>query len=550
LALLSEAVDYPTLSALNPHLPPELEKVEELEKPEDGWRWRRMSGAEKKRARKDYPAALKRRKEYEQALKARSHSPEFLAAPRELTRTVSDLERRGLLRYDPQARLHDLHPVVRGVAAGGPRQEEKTRYGQRVVDHFSQQAHAPYEEAETLEDVRNGLNVARALLQMGRHQQACDAYRGDLAGALIHNLEAHAEILSLLRPFFPQGWATLSSGLNTSDCGYLANDAAIALEMATGGTREALAALGASLLAGLRRADWRNVRILLSNTSCFLVSESRLAKEECSLRLALDLAGLTDEQPVLFGARLDRFGQLARTGQWQAAEAMWQLLDPMGRDWPRAVYRPGDAESAYALFRFWQGDMGEEHLTHAEQLARAGKDRSTIRFLHRLRGEWQLGQGQHALAAESLHEAVRLAREVGQPDGQTEALFALARFSLNQLHDPCQEAERLPKARKPCHRAIAAAALWLAVGDRDEAEKHALTAYKWAWADGEPYVRRYELNQARDLLEQLGAEIPELPAYDPAKEEKLPWEDELVAAIEKLRAEKEAKEAAETSEEE
>lgn len=54
------------------------------------------------------------------------------------------------------------------------------------------------------------------------------------------------------------------------------------------------------------------------------------------------------------------------------------------------------------------------------------------------------------------------------------------------------------------------------------------------------YVHRYELNKATALLQQLGAEIPNLPPYDPAKDERLPWEDEVAAAIEKLRAEKEA----------
>src|SRR5581483_4865131 len=43
LALISESVDYPILSALNPHLPPEPTEVKEPPKPEDGYRWRRMS---------------------------------------------------------------------------------------------------------------------------------------------------------------------------------------------------------------------------------------------------------------------------------------------------------------------------------------------------------------------------------------------------------------------------------------------------------------------------------------------------------------------------
>lgn len=54
LALLSEAADYPTLCALNLHAPPEAAKLQE---------------------------------------------------------TVGDLERRGLLQYDPQTKRHDLHPV-------------------------------------------------------------------------------------------------------------------------------------------------------------------------------------------------------------------------------------------------------------------------------------------------------------------------------------------------------------------------------------------------------------------------------------------------------
>ena len=86
LALLSESVDYPTLSAFNPHEPPE---------------------------------------------------------PQELIRTVRDLERRGLLQYDAQVKRYDLHPVVRGIAVGRLGQEEKERYGQCVVDHFSQKPHSP-----------------------------------------------------------------------------------------------------------------------------------------------------------------------------------------------------------------------------------------------------------------------------------------------------------------------------------------------------------------------------------------------------------------------
>lgn len=545
LALLSEAVDYPTLSALNPDRPPEPEEVEKPENPLGDIMWELIydDQKKKKKAVQEYKNAVQRR---EQALQRWRNSPEFLAAAQKLENTVRDLEHRGLLQYDAKTKRYDLHPVVRGVAAGGLRQEEKDRYGQRVVDHFSGQPHSPYEEAETLEDVSNGLHVVRCLLQMDRHEQACRAYRGDLALALHFNLEAHVEVLSLLRPFFPQGWATLPGSLDVNSGGYLANNAANALQSA-GEPKGALAAYSASLLADLRQADRRGMRTTLSNISEMLYSESRLAVHERCLLLALDLAALSSRGGAgLFMARLHRFGQLAAIGRWTDAEAMWQLLDPMGRDWQRATYRPGSAERWYAVFRFWQADLEEEHLACAEQLVREGKDRRTIRELHGLRGEWRLEQGQWAPAAESLHEAVRMAREVGQTDPTSETLLSLASFHLDQLSDPRHEAERLAKARKPFHRGIAD--LWLAMGDREQAKKHALAAYKFAWADGEPYVHRYELNKARALLEQLGAGIPNLPPYDPAKDEKLPWEDEVAAAIEKLRAEKEAEGSPEAGE--
>ncbi len=456
-----------------------------------------------------------------------------LAGPEELANTVRDLERRGLLQYDAHAKRYDLHPVVRGIAAGGLQPEETGRYGQRVVDHFSSQAHRPYDEAETLEDVRDGIRVVRTLLKMGRYPQAYETYTDDLSSALLVNLEANAEVLSLLRPFFPQGWATLPNALDERSGSYLASEAAIALQGADA-LKESLAAHGAALAADLRQANWSAVRTGLSNISATLQAQNRLSQEDRCLLLALNLAVLIDDKEAIFRARLDRFVQLAKLGQWTGAKALWDLLDPMGRDWSRAVYRPGDAECLYAHYRFWQGDLSEEHLTHAEQLAEAGKNRRTIRDLHGLRGEWRLERGQWALAAESLREAVSMARAVGQTDVQAETQLTLAQFQLGQLDDPRREAEQLANAARVSRLDLAN--LWLAIGDREQAKKHALAAYKSAWADGEPYVWRYELNKARAVLEKLGEPIPDLPPYDPAKDEKFPGEDEVASTIEKLRA--------------
>ena len=537
VALLSKAVDYETLRALNPHLPPAIEEVPVPEDPEKQRGWKYLSNEKKEQAKKGYEADRQRRAGYEQGVRARLRSPEFRAAPRRLAETTKDLESRGLLQYDTQAKHYDLHPVVRGVASGGLAASEKEIYGQRVVDHFSSRPHNPYEQAETLGDVQDGLHVIRTLLQMERFQEACDAFRGEIAVALRVNLEASAEIVALLRPFFPVAWHVLPDQVEKDDSLYLANEAAMAMG-GVGQTFEELAVYSTSLKTCLERSKMAEVVVRLSNVAATLNGLNRLAKEDFCLQSAVGIASNDDDEESLFRTLLSRFFQLSRLGQWAEAEFLWHRLDPMGREWSRPVYGQGYAEYGYLLACFWQGRLLEGELTRAQQLACDGRDRWVIRRLHHLRGEWNVHRECWDLAAESLNEAVRMARAVDRTDAAAETQLAFAKFRLGSLADPRHEAEQLAQLKKPAHRALAE--LWLAIGDREQAKEHALAAYRWAWADGEPFVHRYELTKSRALLEQLGAEIPNLPPYDRAKDEKLPWEDAVVAAIEELRATKAA----------
>jgi hypothetical protein len=180
--------------------------------------------------------------------------------------------------------------------------------------------------------------------------------------------------------------------------------------------------------------------------------------------------------------------------------------------------------------------LQEAHLATAERLATEGNNRTGIRALHWLRGAWRLEQEEWALAAESFAEAVRMARESGIPDAGSETGLALAKHYLGQLAESQREAERLAQLRQPAHRLLAQ--LWLALDDHEQAKHYALAAYRWAWADGEPYVHRYALTRSSELLQQMNVPIPNLPPYDAAKDEPFPWEADVRAAIEKLRAEK------------
>jgi hypothetical protein len=114
LALLQEAVDYATLQALNPLLPPEPEAVEAPVDPKRLPSWERASESVQQDKLAQYASALARYEAYRETQRAWALRADVQSAPRRLDDALLDLERRGLLQN--QHKRHDLHPVVRSVA--------------------------------------------------------------------------------------------------------------------------------------------------------------------------------------------------------------------------------------------------------------------------------------------------------------------------------------------------------------------------------------------------------------------------------------------------
>ena len=126
-----------------------------------------------------------------------------------------------------------------------------------------------------------------------------------------------------------------------------------------------------------------------------------------------------------------------------------------------------------------------------------------------------------------------MSRAVGIIEAEFETALALAKHHLGRLEDPRAGAERLSQLPHPARYYLAQ--LWSALGDATQARDHAVVAYKEAWADGEPYVLRYDLTKATEMLQQLNTPLPSLPPYNSMKHAPFPWEAKIRAAIEKLR---------------
>lgn len=397
------------------------------------------------------------------------------------------------------------------------------------------------------------LQVVRTLLKLGHFQQAADTFKGDLATALLFNLEAHVEVLSIVRPFFPMSWGCLPMEVDPATALALANNAAIALGI-SGEVNQPIM-IHSSTIPRVLGNQSLSLAIktlflakLIGNLTVCLSDHGRLAEASRLIDIHHGMETILERQAesCIFMILLNRFVHQSDLGQWPAAAETWRRLDSMGRNWMRGTYRQGYAEIWFARAQFWQGHLQEEHLSIAATLAEQDHNRGTIRHVHALRGHWRLEQGAWAQAAASFSQAVAMAREVRLVDAASETGLALAKVHLHHLtgDEARGEAQRLAQLRRFADRGQAnryLARLWQALGDLHQAKHYALAAYTLSWADGEPYVYRYELSKATELLHELGVPRPNLPPYDPAKDEPFPWEADLRAFIAARRAEQAAK---------
>jgi tetratricopeptide (TPR) repeat protein len=504
LGLLPQAVDYATLDALNP------------------FRRRQRYEAARQQWEPDHAAYQVEHSDWQR------HQPESQHA---LEDAVRDLERRGLLQYDHHEDRYDLHPVVRGVVLGRLAGPDRDQLGEQIVDHFTGQPHNPYDQAETLGDLDNGLTVVRTLLTLGRLDQAWDTLNSDLMDALLFNVEAYPEAYALLEPFFADGWTAPAADI-TRDKPLIASFASFALAQ-LGRIEEAVHLCEFAAQGHVAVENWREVGVNISNLARICYRLNRVAESEYYARMALDLSEALDIPGHVHVSRLLLFENLSLRGAWEEAKHVWDQLGPADPSWSRRTLRPGLAESSYAgFYLFPRGELTEADLATAEDAARAGKNTFGARRLLTLRGEWHLDNGEFPQAAVGLDEAVRLSRQAGAPDHRSEALLALARHHCHPDTTATRDsARRLAGTPKPPHLALAR--LWQALDDTTQALNHAHAAYRYAWADGEPYVRRHDLDQATRILHKLGADTPTLSPYD-ATQPRRPWEHQVTAAINEL----------------
>ncbi len=539
LALISESVDYETLLGINPLVPP---KPEILPKP------KRPGRGLKKRVSSDEFKFILERYTHELSLWEHSiimsedydNSPEVLGAEKRLAVAVGDLEQRGLLQYDSRSDRYELHPVVRSIAVRGLGRSERFEYGQKVVDHFSRAGRHSFLSAKTRDDLEYGIHLVRAWLHMDKHDEAFKTLmQHKLVDALLNNLEDYSEVLKLVRPFYNSDWGAIADRLSPGRYATLSLKVAIALR----NTREfdqSISVYNLAMEVFLREDFWRNVRVVLGGVSSILFMNNKLKESNKYNEISLELARLTDEPMLKYLTYNRMFKHFSRVGRWDDATRMMQLRDELiDRLDEKQLASLGawssKRELDYVTTSYWMGDLDLDTLNSAEERAKLKLgERTALRGFRLLRGIYFLERGEWSAALESLVDALQMARESGVPDAEAETGIALAKQQLSQLPEPLEEAERLSQLRNPADRFLAQ--LWLALGETELAEHHALCAYEWALADGEPNVNRYELTKTEELLQEMQVPMPKLQPRVTAHDHQFPWEKELRNKIDKMRS--------------
>lgn len=546
ISVLSGAVDWSTLEAINPFLPEppaavqaDLSPLGPVPRRTDRFGYPSLwsEGADNQTSRGDKKvdqqapqqtwekwqaeadrlhAEAARVTEYQQS-EWRSSEP-VTRARAQLDAALKDLEDRGLLWWDRFSNSYDLHPIVRACVHDQLEETDRIQANDRVRDHFQALPPEDPDTATSIEDLHHTITIFRALVGADRSDTASELWERKLRQALVVNLGAYAMIVELLTPL-----AMCGSWTARADLG-------IAVHF-LGRYEEAVNHETRLLADALQEKNAEQAKTSLSwlGTS-FARSGSDVRWSRC-LELQTALVGAIDDQPDA-SLCLERGIGAALQGQVGPALALLNEADGLGP--------PSNSPWFESELRFWRlylalvadGSLTEDRLTVA---ADDSADWSYRRKLARLQYEFFVRRGQFERALAATQECERLDRNAGIETIPARSAFLLAKLNRpDEASAAVQESlARLPRihsAMRPHYEL--ARALW-ELGRCAEATPHAHAAYRQAWRDGPPLCHHWDLQDVRELLAHMNEPQPDLPTLDPGTVT-VPLENEVRAFIVKL----------------
>lgn len=227
ISVLAGAVDWATLEAINPFRPeppasvqtdfrqlgpepvpsdyPQLMSAEDRPASQDveadGRTWQEVRDT-----RQAYETRLHAQNQRDMEKLAAWRSSEAVArAKAQLDLALQDLEDRGLLWWDRPSNSYDLHPIVRAYVHDQLENADRVQANERIRDHFQALPPEDPDSAASVEDLRRTITIFRALIDIGRLDDASTLWQRTLGNVLVVGLGAYATVVELLTPLAIHG---------------------------------------------------------------------------------------------------------------------------------------------------------------------------------------------------------------------------------------------------------------------------------------------------------------------------------------------------------
>lgn len=529
MAALGGAVDIDTLNVFNPYLNmPEVvsEPQEPYISPFDSEERKAQKRTHYEEQKAAYDAYLQLKTHYERSVS-------FKQAIHQFDAMLQDLEERGLIWWDADNLQYDLHPVVRGYAFGQLAGDDRPTTYDRIYNFFEAQERGKEETRfSSYAEMQNLIAMYNALIGAGKLDEAADLFITRMRFSLLQEgFGLYHKGYELLLPLFPNGLSEMPAVSTTRLQGFALNQMGLTLYYMDR-DEEALPVRAANLKVNFE-INVVEMMTALRNYGQSLRNVSRLAHSLRCFRSALTLAELVNHQESISYGHYYLIDIHLTLGRWDETKFAYEtfVANPPNDNFLIAAHRQ------FALGLMRQGadrSKIQTLLDKAESLNREQNITLQHRALLTIRGHLALRNSQYDEAINLFAEAARIGYEQGVRDPAAWSGLARAYAAKGDL----PQALRIIQDGVDNH-GYSAAVVYLANGDHAAAKEAALEFYTWAWAQGEPYVRRWELEQARDILQQLGEPEPQLPVWDEASYVPFEHEGLVIEYIEKLKRERE-----------
>ncbi len=447
--------------------------------------------------------------------------------PQDFDSALQELVDRGLLLREAEHNRYDLHPIVRRYAYD--RLADKTGAHTRLRDYFASVPQPA--KIDSLDDLAPVVELFHHTARAGHRGAALDLFRDRLSAPLYLRFGAYDLHIALLSALLPgEGFRYLPLHLTGTRLGDMYQDQAWILAtlgnsyQVSGQPRRAEALLASAV------DDCACLDSLASTQ--FVLGE--LSAAERNLRHGIQ--GYTQ-----FGMEVPELAcrqQLGRVLSYEGAfeEAEQELLVALAKDAERGDVQGQGVTWAYrALRELLMGDAPAalEAAGRARELADRAAEGSHPFERDLIRAGWLHGAALLILAAQNAAEreehlsgaeshltnALTRCRSTNSVEFECTVLLARARWhhlkaepgqARQDAEEALSTADRCEYrlAQADCHNFLAR--LTHEAGEPAAAAQHAQTAYRRAWCDGPPHCYRPALDEAEQLLSDLGATPPPL----------------------------------------